>query len=1133
MPMPSPRPQSETLPLTEPVPDMPSEAATLAPADSPASGPEPGGFPTVPGYEILRELGRGGMGVVYQARQTKLGRVVALKMILSGAHAGPDDLARFRTEAEAIARLQHPNIVQVFEVGEHGGLPFFSLEFCPGGSLEKKLNGTPLPPREAAKLVEELARAMHAAHRENVVHRDLKPANVLLAADGTPKITDFGLAKKLDEDGRTQSGAIMGTPSYMAPEQAGYKPDAQARGIGPAADVYALGAILYECLTGRPPFKAAAPLDTILQVVSDEPVPPTQLQSKTPRDLETICLKCLQKEPRRRYATAEALADDLRRWQTGEPIVARPVGRVERLAKWVKRKPAVAALVGVSVLAAASLLAGGAFFTARLADEVKRAEGAEKAAKDEAAAAVAARNDADREKTNAQIERDQAKYQALRAEHARHAIQLDLALIAWERNDVAEAERVLGLVDEPFQQTWEQRYVLGLCRRKVKPLLRHVGLRVALSADGRRLVSSGDGDKAVRVWDAVTGKEELALTGGADSVQAVAISADGRRVAWGDRSDGTVRVWDRATGQEQRFLKERGGNVRSVAFSPDGQRIVAGSANGSVRVCDAATGEEKPAFKGHVTRVSGGIPVSSVAFSPDGPRIVSGSWDMTARVWDAATGQEKHVLKGHEHMVASVAFSPDGRRIVSGSWDKTVRMWDAATGEEKLTLKGHTGSIRTVAFSADGQLIVSGADDGTARVWAAATGEEKLTLKGHTGGVNSVALSPDGWRIFIGGYDGTVRAYEGIVRVWDLAAGPAAVALEGHTGQVTGLAIGDDGRRIARVTFDGTVRVWDAGTGREKLLFKFKEGSLSVIRVTVSADGRLVVGSGDDPTVRVWDAATGQEKFALKGHTGRVYAVEFSADGKRIISGGQDGTVRVWDAATGQEEQTLKGHTAPVSGVVISADGRRIVSGDGEGTVRVWDAAAGQERAFLEGYTKRGYWVLALSPDGQRVVARSDGGMVRVWDAATGEEQVTLKGLIGTVRGPKGGLTGTVRSAAFSPDGKRIVSGSEDGTVGVWDAATGEEKAVLQGHTKGVSGVAFSPDGQRVVSWGEDGTVRVWDAATGQEKLTLKERTNGVGVVISADGQRILSWDRNGTVRVWEAPPTAEKAKEQAPAPNR
>ena len=298
-----------TLPPRDPIPVDPTGSFSAANAASNLTGTSPssaellGAFPeTVAGYEILGVLGRGGMGVVYKARQVKLGRLVALKMILAGAPCRQQDRDRFRTEAEAIARLQHPNIVQVHEVGEHDGKPFFSLEFCSGGSLDRKLNGTPLPAQEAARLLETLARAMQAAHDQSVIHRDLKPANVLLAADGTPKITDFGLAKKLDDVGQTAIGAIMGTPSYMAPEQASGK----SKEIGPAADVYALGAILYECLTGRPPFKAATPLDTILQVVSDEPVPPSQLQPKTPRDLETICLKCLHKEAGKRYASAAA-----------------------------------------------------------------------------------------------------------------------------------------------------------------------------------------------------------------------------------------------------------------------------------------------------------------------------------------------------------------------------------------------------------------------------------------------------------------------------------------------------------------------------------------------------------------------------------------------------------------------------------------------------------------------------------------------------------------------------------------------------------------------------------------------------------------------------------------------------------
>jgi tetratricopeptide (TPR) repeat protein len=329
----------------------------------------------VEGYEILGELGRGGMGVVYKARQTGLNRLVALKMVLAGAHAGPEQLARFQTEAEAVATLQHPHIVQIYEVGKHAGLPYFSLEFVDGGSLAQKLDGKPLPPAQAARYAELLAAAMHCAHQHGIVHRDLKPANVLLTADGGPKITDFGLAKRLEGDSKqTRSGTLMGTPSYMAPEQA----RGETHAIGPLSDVYALGAILYELLTGRPPFQGATLLDTLEQVRSQEPVPPARLQPKVSRDLETICLKCLQKEPRKRYASAEALADDLHRCLAGLPIQARPVGAMERAWRWCRRNPRTAALATAVVALVVSLGAMSAAVAARAArekqttDEVRR-----------------------------------------------------------------------------------------------------------------------------------------------------------------------------------------------------------------------------------------------------------------------------------------------------------------------------------------------------------------------------------------------------------------------------------------------------------------------------------------------------------------------------------------------------------------------------------------------------------------------------------------------------------------------------------------------------------------------------------------------------------------------------------------
>lgn len=337
--------------------DTDREAATI-PSSGQSDGLEVRGIPAIPGYEIISELGRGGMGVIYKARQNKLKRIVALKLILAGARASPDDLTRFRREAEAAAQLQHPNIVQVYEIGEHDDSPYLSMEFVDGGSLSDRLRTGPQSIRWAAQTVETLARAVQLAHQRGIIHRDLKPSNILLTHDGIAKIADFGLAKRLEGDkDQTQSGTILGTPSYMAPEQAG----GQSRIIGPCSDVYSLGAILYELLTGRPPFRTERPLDTLMQVVSREPDRPRSIKPAVPRDLETICLHALAKEPRQRYASAKELADDLERFVNGRPIHARPVGRLEHIWRWCRRNPVLASLL--TIVAGLMMVVGGLLLT--------------------------------------------------------------------------------------------------------------------------------------------------------------------------------------------------------------------------------------------------------------------------------------------------------------------------------------------------------------------------------------------------------------------------------------------------------------------------------------------------------------------------------------------------------------------------------------------------------------------------------------------------------------------------------------------------------------------------------------------------------------------------------------------------
>jgi predicted Ser/Thr protein kinase len=499
------------------------------------------------GYEVLGELGRGGMGVVYKARHIPLNRLVALKMILAGAHAGPEQRARFKREAEAVARLQHPNVVQVYDVGEQNGLPFFSLEFVEGGSLNRKLAGAPQPARPAAALVETLARAMHVAHQRGIVHRDLTSANVLLTAEGAPKITDFGLAKMLAGEGgvHTQTDAILGTPSYMAPEQASGKGE-----VGPATDVYALGAVLYEMLTGRPPFRAATALDTVAQVVSEEPIAPRLLQSGVPRDLETICLKCLEKEPARRYGSAAALADDCAAFLRGEPIAARPVGRAERLWRWARRNRAVAGLLTALVLVT---VAGFAGVVSLLVLAVQRGDLAEanfKAADEQKRLAQTNFERAEANFKAADEQKRRAEKENDRFRHTLYASQTHLIQQVWEDADIT---RVLELLNgegcrptEPGQtdlRDWEWFYLRGLCHTDVRTLKTEADdlSHVVFSPDGKQLAAASWRRKAVYLWDAGTGSLRYVLKGHKDAVRMVTFRPDGKQLASASQ-DGTVKL---------------------------------------------------------------------------------------------------------------------------------------------------------------------------------------------------------------------------------------------------------------------------------------------------------------------------------------------------------------------------------------------------------------------------------------------------------------------------------------------------------------------------------------------------------------------------------------------------------------
>jgi WD40 repeat protein len=1002
-------------------------------------------------YELIEEVGRGGMGVVYRARQRSLHRIVALKMVLPSRLSSPEDVQRFKLEAEAAAQLDHPNVLPIYEVGEHQGQPYYTMKLVETGSLavwrmKPEMRGamTDTERRGVANqativtLMAKLAGAVAYAHGRGLLHRDLKPANILVDAQGEPYVADFGLAKFLARDtGLTLSVAMVGTPAYAAPEQA----RGGASRLTTAADIYSLGAILHELLTGRPPFQAETTLETYRAVLEQEVPRPRSLNPRIDRDLETITLKCLEKEPERRYPTAADLASDLDRYLRGDPIAARPVTTVGQLWRWCRRKPALAASLATLALVF-TLGFVGVFTQWRRADANARAQ-----LRENYYSSIALANAVTLSPDSHWIVASDASGQA--------------RLWDWE------AEQEL--------------FTLGDRANRVRCW--------AFNPNKDELAVSMD-PNGVQVLAVDTGKARLSLGPEAGRVVALAYDPDGRRLLTGG-SDGTVGVWDDESGKPLNRLATTNQPIQRLAISPDGQRLVA-VAERAAWVWELNSTKLIRAFPDDSLDAAPSLGTIFAVFADDGgERFVAIDTQGHLALWrDGHAPQHLATIRGGWPETARRAvFSRDGRWLCGAGERNTARLWDLTTGQEHLAIPDR---VHDVVFSEDGQTMVTRGAENWATVWDVQQALKLKTLREHAAVLTSVAVSRDGRLVVTGDWRGTLKTW---------SAWPGRERIPGPT-QQHATTCSPDGRLIATSPYSQGLVVLSSDSGRELLRAHRKNEDYYVAEF--SPDSRRIVTVGYHKHARVWDAHSGQILLTLRGHRREVWAVDWSPDGRHIATGSFDATAKIWDAETGTELQTLfmnpqrqyaaTGTADAVLWLAFDSSGSRLMISKTDGRVQLWDLRRGVVEAEWRAFDAVDAGVVEPHPDGRTVATFGARGEFRLWELPSARPLTTLRARGGTATGLNFDIV---------PDGQRLIaisslitgSSIDSGTVEVWDLGdTPRQTLMLQGREPFFC-MCFNPVLNRIVTGSADGAVYQWEAFPWESERypEIRSRESAVG----------------------------------------